>query len=244
MTPGPVLVVTALPEEARPVRRALRANRDIVVATTGDGAGAAAASTRRLLSEHRPRLLVVAGLAGALTRTVAAGEVRVVRELRRVAGPVRRPEAEILDRARRAGFADAILVSATGLARTPLERDRMRRLVGIPVAATGLVDLETAACVDAAEGEGVPWLAVRAVSDGVDDYLPVWLEAPQGGDGAVSRSAVAFGALRHPGRIPALLGLARRARAGGRALARAIPKIVAAAAPAVGTEESLSGKRA
>ena len=39
----------------------------------------------------------------------------------------------------------------------------------------GLVDLESAACAAEADAAGVPWLVVRAVSDGPDDRLPPWL---------------------------------------------------------------------
>lgn len=241
---GPVLVLTALPEEARPLRRAFRGRDDVVVAVTGDGAERAREATGRLLAHVRPRAVIVAGLAGALTRYARPGEVRLIREVRDGAGRVRRPEAALLERVRGVGLPEDVLVSIDTLARTAEERDRTRRIAGIDSPGTGLVDLETAACVDTAELCGVPWLAVRAVSDGPDDHLPRWLEDARDGRGSVSRVAVAAGALMRPKRIPALIALARRARSGARALAQYVPSIVAAGMTAAESEQRLSGDRA
>lgn len=239
----PVLVLTALPEEARPLRRAFR-RANVAVAITGDGASAARRATRRLLAEHRPRLLLLAGLAGALTDDAAPGDTRLVRELRDTEGGVRRPSAALLERARRAGLKEDVLVSAPGLARTREERDRTRRMAGITAPGTGLVDLEFAACAAVADDAGVPWLAVCAVSDGPDDHLPAWLEEARDDNGSVSRGAVAAGALFRPRRIPALVRLARRARLGSHALARSVPPIVAAVMPAAESFERLPGSGA
>ncbi len=244
MTSAAVLVVTALPEETRPVRRALRGRRDVVVATTGDGAERARAATRDLLAEHRPRLLVVAGLAGSLTSGAAPGDVRLAREVRDEVGRVRHPDALLLERAREAGVAEDVLVSARSLARTPEERDRTRRLARVLVPGTGLVDLETAACVDTAVEAGVAWLAVRAVSDGPDDLLPAWLEEARDARGSISRGAIIGGAVLRPGRIPALIALGRRARRAGRALGDAVASIVMAAVPAVESGQRRIGNRA
>lgn len=242
MTNRPVLVLTAIPEEARPLRRALR-NVDVVVAATGAGAERAGRGARELVTVLRPSLLLLAGFAGALTRSARPGDSRLIQELRDTTGRVRRPESAFLERARRAGLPEDVLVSAPRLARTPEDRNRTRERAGITRPDTGLVDLEAAACVDVADEAGVPWLAVRAVSDGVDDRLPRWLDDPRD-PRPLSRGAVAAGALLHPVRIPALLGLARRARIGGRALARAVPLIVAAVMTAADSEERLPGSRA
>lgn len=241
MMARPVLVLTALPEEARPLRRALRRYADLVVATTGDGAEGARRATFELLAALRPRMLLLAGLAGALTRGAGPGDSRLIRELRDTTGHARHPSAPLLERARQAGLAEDVLVSTAQLARTPQERDRTRRLAGITAPDTGLVDLESVACAEAADEAGVPWLVVCAVSDGLDDRLPRWLEEARDEDGAMSRAAVATGALLRPVRIPALLGLARRAHVGGRALAQSVSAIVAAVTAAVESETRLPG---
>jgi adenosylhomocysteine nucleosidase len=243
MTASTFLVLTALPEEARPLRRVLR-HPDVIIATTGDGAERAGRSTRQLLSALRPRLVLFAGLAGALTRGAAPGDSRLICELRDMKGRVLRPRAELLDWARHAGLAEDVLVSAPRLVRTREDRDRTRRMAGITASGTGLVDLESAACAGVAEDAGVPWLAVCGVSDGPDDHLPCWLEDARDEDGSLSRRAVATGALLRPARIPTLLSLARRARLGSQALARSVPGIMRAVMSAAQSVERLPGSRA
>lgn len=241
---APALVVTALPEEGRPLLRTLGRRSDVVVAVTGDGAARAGRAMRGLLAELHPEVLVIAGLAGALSPDVRPGEVRLVRELRDDAGAVRRPSPTLLERARRVGPPEDVLVSTPLLVRTPEERERIRRAAGIAPPDAGLVDLESGACAAEADAAGVPWLVVRAVSDGPDDRLPLWLEEARAEDGSLSRRTVVVGALLHPTRIPTLIGLARRARAGGRALARTVPAILAAVVAAAESEEPLAGGRA
>lgn len=243
MTASPFLVLTALPEEARPLRRVLR-HPGVIIATTGDGAERAGRSTRRLLSALRPRLVLFAGLAGALTRGAAPGDSRLIRELRDMKGGVRRPRPALLEWARRAGLAEDVLVSAPHLVRTRMDRDRTRRMAGITAPGTGLVDLEFAACASVADDAGVPWLAVCGVSDGFDDGLPRWLEDARDEHGSLSRRAVATGALLRPARIPTLFSLARRARLGAHALARSVPGIMTTVMSAAESMERLPGNRA
>lgn len=238
------LVVTALPEEARPLRRTLGRTPDVVVAVTGDGAARAGRATRELLAALHPRLLVIAGLAGALSPDARPGDVRLVREVQDAAGAVRRPSATLLERARRVGPPDDVLVSMPQLACTPEERIRIRDAASIAAPDAGLVDLESAACAAEADAAGVPWLVVRAVSDGPDDLLPRWLEEARDEDGSLSRPAVVAGGLLHPTRIPALIVLALRARRAGRALARSVPAILTAVSATAESEQPLPGGRA
>ena len=223
----PALVLVAIPEELRPLRRALGGRRDVVVACTGTGAVRARRATRELIAGLRPRFVLLTGLAGSLTDRLVIGEVRLAREVHEAGGRVRLPDASVLERARAAGLGEAVLVSAPRLVRGREARERLRRAAGAPAAADVLVDLESAACAGAATAAGVPWLAVRAVSDGVGDELPAWLEEAQDGGGGLDRRRVLLGALRRPARLPALVRLARRARTGSRALARVVPAVVA-----------------
>lgn len=243
MSARQILVLASLPEEAKPLRRALRHRTDVVVAMTGDGVERASRATRNLVASVQPTLVIFAGLAGALDPGAVTGDARLVREVRDGAGAVRHPPAHLLESARRAGLPEAVLVSAPGLACTPEERDRTRRYAGIQGPDAGLVDLESSALAAVADGAGVPWLGVCGVSDGFHDRLPRWLQDARDTHGSVSRVAVVLGALLRPARIAVLAGLARRARFGGRALARSVPAIVAAVAPAAESEQRLTGSR-
>lgn len=69
------------------------------------------------------------------------------------------------------------------------------------------VDMETAGAVQAAEAVGVPWLAVRAITDGVADDMPFDFNALADADGNVDPRRVIRAALCRPWKIPALLRL-------------------------------------
>ena len=223
----PVLVLAAIPEEARPLRRALGGRTDILVAVTGDGAARAARATTALLVRYGPGLVVVAGFAGALTarsRRAEACLVREVRDGRGRSGPSADPAATA--RARRVGLPEAVLVDADRLVRTPDQRDRVRTAAGLAASDRGLVDLETHACARAIEAAGIPWIAVRAVTDTWDDRLPEWLETARTPDGGIRRGALVAGALLRPARFPALLRLGRRGRRAGRELSEAVRAVL------------------
>lgn len=86
------------------------------------------------------------------------------------------------------------------------------------------VDMESAAAAAAATEFGVPWLAVRVITDGVDDDLPFDFNAQSfqaHGDpyGGVDRGRIVADALLHPWKIPALIRLGMRSSLASRNLA-------------------------
>ena len=85
------------------------------------------------------------------------------------------------------------------------------------------VDMESAGAAAAAEKFGVPWIAVRAITDGVDDDLPFdfnmgSLQARSDPFGGVDRGAIIAGTLRQPWKIPALIRLGVRSSLAARNL--------------------------
>ena len=56
-----------------------------------------------------------------------------------------------------------------------------------------VVDLESAAFVEAADEAGVPWLVLRAVADTADESLPAWLDRCRDANGAIRRARVVCG---------------------------------------------------
>jgi len=88
------------------------------------------------------------------------------------------------------------------------------------------VDLETAAWARVAGELGVPYLAVRAVSDTASETLPVDFNRLRGADGRVRRSAVVLEAVRRPRLIPGLFDLGRRTRRCAERLADSVEAIL------------------
>jgi nucleoside phosphorylase len=96
--------------------------------------------------------------------------------------------------------------------------------MGSPVAT---VDLETLAYARVAAAYGLPYLAVRAVLDAVDETLPLDFEACRAADGRVSNARVALTALAHPGSFASLWRLRARVKDASARLAALAGRLLA-----------------
>jgi adenosylhomocysteine nucleosidase len=195
-----ILIVFALPEESQDFRRRLQAatargqganllvrgtleGRDVVVAHTGMGATAAAARLPGLLREWKPALVIGAGFAGGLRAELQIGDV--VADLR--------GQAITLP----AGVRTGALAAAGTVLETAAAKAAFAQETGALA-----VDMESAAGAAACAAAETPFVVIRAISDRVDDPLPVptahWFD--------LARQRPRPGALlwflaRHPGRI-------------------------------------------
>jgi adenosylhomocysteine nucleosidase len=213
----PVAFVCAMPMELRALTKRLglrRAEvggvpahtgtldgRPVVAVVTGMGTRLAAAGTRRLLDAVTPAHVLVVGITGAVDDETPIGHLVV-------------PE-RVIDHASGREHRHHVLGPGTGdgalwttdVITPPSELPALR--------ARGVValDMETAAVALACEERGVPWAVFRAVSDratdgSVDDEV-FDLSRP---DGTPDPRAALRYVARHPGRIPALMRLARGSR--------------------------------
>ena len=221
-------MVTALREELAPllarsrVDGTVRAGRGrfyrlrlgtlaVFAGWTGDGARCAAEGLQDLLSRLPVDALLLAGVAGGLSPELEPGALVIAREVRDAGGAAPPPDPGWVERALDAVPATAgTLLTARRIAATAERKVELRRRLG--GAAPAAVDLETAAWARAAAAHGVPYLAVRAVSDTAAETLPLDFERWRDRRGRVRRGGVALHALLHPGVIGALLGLRRRVR--------------------------------
>ena len=232
-------IVAALPEEMAPLRslatgvsrasaggllveRARLAGRDVALAVTGDGARNARAGVSAMMAMARPRALVVIGVAGALSRDLATASLvvasRVTGEDGRVAGVA--DQRQVAAAVRATGGREAVVVSAGRIADSADDKRRLAQAAG--GAGSSVVDLESASFVSAAEGAGIPWLVLRAVSDTADEGLPELLNQSRDGGGSVRRGRVLLGLLREPGKLPFLLALRGRVGRCAEVLARGV----------------------
>jgi hypothetical protein len=79
--------------------------------------------------------------------------------------------------------------------------------------------METAAAARVCEARGIPWAAVRAISDTADEALPLDFNRLRDPDGGLATSRVALAALARPASIPGLLRLGRHTGLASQALA-------------------------
>jgi adenosylhomocysteine nucleosidase len=231
-------IVAAMPEEVRPLWRRLtrqsicrvgrarvlqgRLGRHaVVVAATGEGDKLARAVTAELLRLFPARRLIVAGAAGALSLGLRAGALVIADDVRRPGAEPLRPEASLVEWAARAsGARRAHVISTPAIASRISDKAALDERHG--EGGSAVIDLESAAYVEAAADAGVPWLVLRAVADTAEESLPAWLDRCRDATGAIRRARVAWALLGDPRPLLRLLELRRRIAAGGLALARAV----------------------
>ena len=84
------------------------------------------------------------------------------------------------------------------------------------------VEMETAAAARIAAAAGIPWAAVRAISDSAGESLPLDFNTLRAPDGDLPVSRVALAALLRPSCVPGLLRLAKGTQVGAEALANCL----------------------
>ncbi len=241
-----MLLLAALPWEVRPFLRRSRCRRrragvsgpawELAVgpgwgllALTGLGAEAARQTASRLVSLLRPRLLFSLGFGGAVTPELSPGDL-VLGEyfasydpLTRLLSPVAaapppRPLPELLRALAAAGpasFAGSIITTPRIIPKSGLGEALAR--LSRPV-----LDLETAAVAAVARAEGLPFLGLRAITDGAAEEIPEFLARPRPDPGAPGWLDALGWLARDPRRLADLAHLWRRSRLAAARLAQAL----------------------
>ena len=204
-----VVILTAMPEERAAMWRR-RFDRDVVIAATGVGARKAARAATLLCAGYRPELIVGAGVAGALSPDLGVGDIFIARRVLDREGAAPAPDEALVARATALpGTRCGALVSVDRPLVTAAEKAGWATTVGESPAA---VDMESAAWARAAAAPGIPYVVIRAISDGAHEELPGYLSKCMSKDGGIRRWAVALHAIAKPETIPALRQLKRRVR--------------------------------
>lgn len=214
-----VLVLTAMPLEARGLARRLGLHRVSTsrwthyrsdrVELAAVGLGAARLGER---SPHlrAPSLIVSSGTCGALASHLAAGDLVVPDCV--IDGRRTQVTAPVPPLTRRGS-----LVSAPAVVSAPADKWRLGSMTGALA-----VDLESAAILDWARALGVPAAVVRGVSDTADTPVPEELLALVTADGTVRSGAALRVIARQPRLLRRALALARGASAALDAVGRAL----------------------
>jgi nucleoside phosphorylase len=230
---GPATIIVALGVEAAPIVKHLGLRRDrnddslpryrdeedrILLLQAGMGARGVA---RAVASIGTPSVLLSAGFCGGVGSEVDLGDLVVASQV------IRRSESFAAD--------PFLLESATAATKalglsfhvgTVLTVDEVAMLAeagekrgnGSIVA----VDMESAYLAEAAEWRGIPFLAIRVVSDTAAEPWAARGSAFLASDGRLKPMAVAASLLRHPSWTVPMLHLASRLRIATRHLARVI----------------------
>lgn len=224
------LLVVAIPEEARPLLRALAAKghrrldsvaraiagrevrfETVRLLTTGMGAVNASAAFSEAITAETPPWVVTAGIAGGLDPALQTGDGCFDAD----------PDFPLTDRLIRAGFTPGVCTLVRRVAVTAAEKARLRAETG-----ARLVDMESAVIRELAREAKLPSATARTVSDTAGEDLPLDFSALVDADQRLHPGKFAFALLRSPGKIPALLRLQRSVGIATARLATALSALV------------------
>lgn len=229
-----IAFICAMPMELRPLIRHLRlvrgdvggvrvrtgmlGGRRIVAIVTGMGTTLAGRGTERLLDAVTVDRVVVVGITGAVDDETPIGTLMLPEVVvDHATGREHHPECI------GTGTPHGTMLTTNGLT-APGDLPALR--------ARGVVclDMETAAVADVCERRRVPWSVFRAISDrATDGSVDEEVFGLSNQDGSPNGRAVARYVLRHPGRVPRVVALAKGARlATERAATAAIDAVLTA----------------
>lgn len=204
----PVLIIAALKRELNGVAR--DANSELALLETGEGPRNADRALRDWLNDHRARAVINIGLAGGLSDSLTTGDIAIAREIRShdrrfdaTASPLFQAAAGIAGtRTATAITVDEIVCKAT---------DKRQLATAFGLSETAWVDMESVAIAAVCDELQIPYLIVRAISDGFDEDLPVDFNRCRDKSGRVSPRKVIQAALIKPRAFKGLIQLKRRA---------------------------------
>jgi len=224
-------IVTAMATEVRPLIRDWRQNPHpwekrprvghpagffesdgAVLLCGGIGYEAGKRAAEAVIEHAKPSLLIAAGLAGGLKPKWTLGRTMVA--------------AEVVDEATgrrfKTAYGEGTVVSSREIARASKKRELASRF------GADLVDMEGAAVAEVAGAHGLPFLAVKAVSDEMDFELPP-LQGFVDPEGRFQSARFGFWAAWHPRWWPAIAQLKKRSDRAAAALAEKLRAVIAEA---------------
>lgn len=206
------------------LRRGLLRDRHVAVVISGPGRAAAASATEAFLQAYRPQWLISAGFAGGLHEDLPRQHLLVAEMIGDLDGrwlPVdlRRFPPKLLD-------LEPVHVGKLLTVDRIIRHEQEKRLLGVSHKALA-VDMESLAVAEVCRRRETPFLAVRVISDAVDDELPADVDRLLQQKSKVGRLGAAFGAiLNRPGSLKDMFQLQQAALAAGTRLAKYLTRVV------------------
>ncbi len=197
--------------------RGIVRGKSVALIKSGMGAARAASATETLISRAGPAAILVCGFCAGLDTSIRPGDLVLADRVYEAATDrCQAADPELLSAAMRVAEIGARIggiVTCPEVATRAVDKRRLQR------EGAAALDMESYGAAGAAVKAGVPWLAVRAVTDALEDDLPFDFSSFAGPEGEVARSRIAFAALLHPWKVPALIRLGARSAVAARNLA-------------------------
>lgn len=242
-------IITAMPEETQAVCRASGgvtktligtlvvrqvavAGHEIVIVEAGMGFRNAATAAERLVHDVRPDMIISAGYCGGVSAELLVGDivvatgVHIVSEGEREAVPVEIPAISRNFVVQQAAEGHRVFGGLFASTATIMPKSRLAALLP-PDAPFPVVEMESAAIAIVAVENGIPFSALRAVSDPYDEELGFSLDEFCDDRMRIRISRVLLTIARKPRIIPQLIRLARNSRIAGASLSQAMERFLA-----------------
>ncbi|MEX2558945.1 MAG: hypothetical protein WD403_03475 [Pirellulales bacterium] len=213
--------------------------RSVVLIESGVGFEAAARGTQALIGGHRPPWVISAGFAGGLDPQVARGDILMVDSLCEAGGRQLSIDLKVSPEslAGRPGIHVGRLLSIDSVVHRPEEK----RALGAAHSALA-VDMESWAVGEVCRQAKVRFLAVRIITDAVDDRLPRDVEKLARQKTRAARLGAAAGAVfRRPSSLKDMLKLKEQALVASDRLAQFLAGMIVQLVPAA---EEAGGEQA
>jgi len=201
---------------------------DVALFVSGVGDARAYETAKNACAAISPRAYISVGLSGALKADLTPGDVIIgesTATLTQKAGEAFMPDGELLrlamDALQGAGSVRAgALLASPNVAVTSVEK----KALALAYRCAAL-DMETAGAARACDEAGVPFLAIRAISDTLDEDLPVDFNRFMA-EGGLDWPRFLLHVLTHPFVIPGLVRLGMQSSLAERNLASAIGRVL------------------
>lgn len=205
---APILVVAALRRELAKLSR--QPPPGVQLLETGEGITNVERHLEKRLEQGKVGALLSIGFAGALSRSLEVGALVIATEVRDAKG---QPDNALLSAARRVQINGRPL--CLGVALTSHEilwRAESKRALAGSLAPNeiGFVDMESTAIAEVCARRGVPFLITRAITDLLDEDLPLDFNRHRDRNGRIDNSKVVGSAILRPRVVLRLLDLRNR----------------------------------
>lgn len=193
-------------EAAFPAYESEFGDAKVRVALTGVGGGRAKKVAAAVLG-WRPDVCVAAGLAGSLRREFRVGQVLAARDVMELeSSRISGVDETLLHSAEACGavIVDRLLTTSAMIASAE-DKKRLGRMAAA-------VEMESFVVLTEAAAHTIPAIAIRAISDGADEDLPMNFDNVLDENGNVIAAKIAGAVMRAPHKLPALMKLGRRSR--------------------------------
>ncbi len=242
-------LVVAMPEEVRSIVRRLGTyrkeqagrfpvylfrldGRHVTLIQSGMGTEKAAAATEELIAFAKPGVLISAGLGGGVRQGLAIGDVVIAGQSLALSEGVISDAGALENgrylRAMQESFSHRPFRIADGTTITSgriVPKGTARQLIAKEVM-NPVLDMETCAVAQTACRNGIPLVAVRAISDAAEEELLFSLDEITDRDLKVRIGKVLIAIAKKPRILPQLLRLAKNAKLAGNNLALVLEKLV------------------